>query len=394
MAGESTRQAYEQARIAKPTQPRVDPEVKKPPLEEKSLPGRCTTTIGPAVAPENVPLRQKQIMGLQRSVGNQAVGRLLQRDKLTDLESRTKVLEKKTEAMNLDLKYRGEFGEKTANYKRIVYRLTGAFQNAIGGFTGAQNQQAAQDAVIDQVAATSILTAGAAALEPFLMFSLGKLKPVLDKVSTKISQVTTKDIVEKLENPINVTGSGTGNAITTARQGDRAAANQPPPGAGPGVPAKGNDPLTFLAGNLETIEKHAQAFEQAFSARANKFNALTPEEWEKWDKGAQEKIYQDLLAELNKMALGDADKREEPQTLAEKIELYLWAGWIKTHVPGVKGLQIGSKLATRLKAVGVESLAGVRFDTTSWIFMDHQPKAWEDHLRNWANNWSQKITKG
>jgi hypothetical protein len=360
---------------------------------EAGLPDAAT--LDSTVASGQVPL-QRQIVELQRTAGNKAVGTYLQRDKLSDLEKRTKVLEKKAEATNLDAKYRSEFGKKTSNYKQIVYRLTGAFQQSTSGFTGAQTEQAAQDAVLDQIAATLILTAGAAGLEPFLMFSLGKLKGALGKASTKIAAIDVKAVVEKLENPANAAASGTGNAITTSRQGDRAAGGQTPPGAGPAVPGSGGDPLSFLSGNLEAIEKHTQDFEQAFSDRANQYNALSPEQWEQWDKAAQEKVYMDLLAELDQMALGDINKLETADTLAVKIELYMWSSWIRMHVPGVKGLQIGNKLATRLKVLGVESLAEVHFDTTSWIFMEHKPTrgtSWEGNLRNWANTWSQSITK-
>jgi hypothetical protein len=61
----------------------------------------------------------------------------------------------------------------------------------------------------------------------------------------------------------------------------------------------------------------------------------------------------------------------------------------------VKGLQVGSKLASRMKAIGVESLADVRFDTTSWIFMDHKPPPpeFENRLVNFARGRSQKLVK-
>lgn len=331
---------------------------------------------------------------MQRTAGNRAVSALVQRDKVSDLEARTKVLEKKADATNLDAKYRAEFGKKTSNYKQIVYRLTGAFQAATSGFTTAQSQQAAQDAIIDQVVTTLILVGGAAALEPFLMASLGRLKGALSGASAKIAKIDVKGVVEKLENPINAAASGTGNVATTSRSGDRAAGGQAPAGAGPAVPGKGGDPLSFLSGNLEAIEAHTQAFEQAFSERADKFATMTPEQWDTWDRAAQEAKYLQLLADLDKLALGDVAKLEESNTLAVKIELYLWAAWIKSHVPGVSGLQIGSKLASRLKTLGVESLAGVQLDTSSWIFMDHKPTGtWEANLRNWANTWSQKITK-
>jgi hypothetical protein len=86
---------------------------------------------------------------------------------------------------------------------------------------------------------------------------------------------------------------------------------------------------------------------------------------------------------------------EADQTLAVKLELYFWAAWIKSHAPGVKGLSVGTKLASRMKAIGVESLASVHFDTTSWVFMEHKPDppGFEEHMHQWAKSYAMKITK-
>ena len=98
---------------------------------------------------------------------------------------------------------------------------------------------------------------------------------------------------------------------------------------------------------------------------------------------------------INAVALSDVAQLEGPETLAQKLELYFWAAWIKTHTPGVKGLQVGAELAKRMKAVGLESLAQVTFDTSSWIFMDHKPDPpkFEENLHTWADGWRQKLTK-
>ncbi|MBE9182077.1 DUF4157 domain-containing protein [Oculatella sp. LEGE 06141] len=323
-------------------------------------------------------------------------------DQLKDLETRTQVLEKKTAANQLDLKYRALFGEKISTYKQVVYRLTAAFQTAMSGYQGALNKQASQDAVIDQIITTLILVAGTAALEPFLSFSLGKLQSALGKTSQKIAAVDIKGVVEKLENPINSAASGAGNTVTTARAGDRAANSQAaglPAGEGRG--SGGGDPLSFLASNLEAIEMHNQKFEAAFSSRATQYDSLVSDDWNRWSKDKQESDYSALLKNLDSVALGDIAKLDGSETLAVKIELYLWAAWIKTHQPGVKGLQIGSQVAKRLKSLGLESLANVKLDTDSWIFMEHDVlfkdeqtnKSWEDNLHAWANGWSAPLLK-
>ncbi|MBD2521327.1 DUF4157 domain-containing protein [Nostoc sp. FACHB-133] len=318
-------------------------------------------------------------------------------DKLKDLETRTKVLEKKTAATQLDLKYRALFGEKTSTYKQIVYRLTGAFQSALSGYQGAHGKQAARDAVIDQIVATLVVVAGAAVLEPFLNSGLGKLQNLLGKASQTIAKVDIAKVVEKLENPINAAASGTGNIATTSAAGDRAT-NAPQPAtlpAGGGGGTGGGDPLSFLTSNMEAIETHTQKFEAAFSNRATQYDAMTPDQWDKWNKETQEAEYSTLLKNLDTVALGDISKLEGAQTLAVKIELYLWAAWIKTQIiPGVRGLQLGGPLAKRLKDLGVESLADVKFDTESWVFMEHQPQGkWESNLHTWAQGWSQPLIK-
>jgi len=332
---------------------------------------------------------------------NQAATNLVQRDKtsdqLKDLETRTKVLENKAAATQLDLKYRALFGEKTSTYRQIVYRLTGAFQSAMTGYQSAHGKQAARDAVIDQIAATLVVVGGAAILEPFLSSGLGKLQPLLGKTSQTIAKVNIGKAVEKLENPLNAAISGTGNVATTSAAGDRTTnAPQPAPlPAGGGGGTGGGDPLSFLASNMEAIETHNQKLEAAFSNRATQYDTMTPDQWEKWSNETQVAEYNALLKDLDTVALGDINKLEGAQTLAVKIELYMWAAWIKTQiVPGVKGLQLGGPLAKRLKDLGVESLADVRFDTESWIFMEHQPQGkWESNLLTWAQGWSQPLTK-
>ena len=322
---------------------------------------------------------------------------LVQRDETSDrlkaLETRTNVLEKKAAATQLDLKHRALFGGKISTYKQIVYRLTGAFQSALSGYQGAHGKQAAHDAVIDQIAATLILVGGAAVLEPFLSAGLGKLQFLLGNSSKAITAVNIGKAVEKLENPTNAAASGAGNTATTKFAGDRAANAPQASGAPAGV--GGDSSISYLASNMEAIEMHTQKFEEAFSKRETQYETFTTEQWDNWRKETQETEYSNLLKSLDTVALGDIAKLEGAQTLAVKIELYLWANWIKTQIiPGVRGLQLGGPLAKRLKELGVESLADVKFDTKSWVFMEHEPHGkWQSNLHTWALGWSQPVTK-
>jgi hypothetical protein len=122
--------------------------------------------------------------------------------------------------------------------------------------------------------------------------------------------------------------------------------------------------------------------------------SFTQDEWMHWNRGDQEAQYTQLLQGLDSVALSDVAQLEAPPTLAIKLELYFWARWISAqYIPGVRGLQLGSHLARRLKAIGVESLARVQFDTTSWIFMNHRPDNWDELLVSWAREYRARLTR-
>jgi hypothetical protein len=334
----------------------------------------------PIAIPSGAMLSPQAVLAAQRAAGNGAVTRLLrpvQRDKAPSVEDRVAVLEKKTDAGQLDQKWRAQFGARLSGYRDSIYRLTAGFQAGITNFNAAHAAQAQQEAIKDQVFAMMINVAAAGAAEPFLRSALGSLGPKLDSV------------VEFIENPLLAGQQGVVQAGTTAAQGARSSP--------PATPAMGGsgDPLSFLASNLSDVESRNTKIENGFVARATATEKFSPDQWKSWDKAKVEAAYAALLADLDRIALPDPEKLEGPNTLATKIELYFWAAWIETHVPGVKGLQIGSKLATRMKAIGLESLADVRFDTTSWIFMEHKPPPpeFDNRMHTWARGWSQKLTK-
>ncbi len=312
-------------------------------------------------------------------------------------QGRMDSLEKKQKAETIDSKWRSQFSSRLSGYRQSIYALTQGFQAATTGFNGAQAKQAQADAIKDQVFA-AILGVGAAGLaEPFLKGSLGLLGMKLTNIS---------GLIETLENPLVAVAQGTAN-VGAAAQGTSRNQSVPSPTGGGGTGGAGGDPMTFLTSNLQDVEKHTQKIESAFSERANKRLQAPDTYWESWNPSQYEQGYSGLMTDLDAVALSDPAKLSSGQALAVKIELYFWAAWIKSHGSG-KGLFIQSEIATRLKALGLESLANVRFDTDSWIFMNHKsvhwnednsitessdPKVFENSLRSWAAGWKQSLSK-
>jgi hypothetical protein len=157
----------------------------------------------------------------------------------------------------------------------------------------------------------------------------------------------------------------------------------------------GGDPLTFLAQNLQEVEHRNQLIEEAFAGRATRMQGYSADQWMHWDQAQQEAQYALTLRALDGIALSDIAQLEAAPTLAVKLELYFWSRWLNAeYIPGVRGLQLGAPLARRLRALGVESLAGgIHFDTTSWIFMSHQPSNWDVMLVTWARGYVARLTR-
>jgi hypothetical protein len=325
-------------------------------------------------------LSPAHVLALQRTAGNGAVSRLLARDgkqtadqRLDALENAQKVEEKKNAANTLDLKWRATYGKRLSGYRETVYALTAGFQTAIKNFDGAQTQQAQAEAMKDQVLGAIVNVAAAGLAQPLLSRGFGLfIKNNLDKW------------IEMAENPVIQAVQG-GVSIKQTQSGQQQA-NQAASG--------GQDPLVFLAANLKDIETQTGKTEQAFIDRGTKTAAFTPEQWIAWHLADEEARFKQALEEVDKILIPDPSLLEAADTLAAKLEIYYWSAWIKTnYVPGTKGLQVGAKLASRMKAIGIESLADVRFDTSSWIFMDHQPPPpqFEERLAKFAKEWSQPL---
>jgi hypothetical protein len=347
-----------------------------PPVDaQRTLP--AADTLNPAA-----------VLALQRTAGNSAVAQLLSRQstlarddkpsvdkRLEALEKDAAVEKKKTAANTLDLKWRGTFGKRLSGYREVIYGLTGGFQSAVKNFDAAQAAQAQAEALKDQVMGAIINVAAAGTAEALLTATLGGLlKGNLDKW------------IELAENPLLAAGQG---AVSTAQ------AKSGQTNAAQGA-SGGKDPLLFMASNLKLLEAQTGKVEQAFIDRSTRTAAFTPDEWIAWDLSGEETRFADALKAVDALLLADPSKLESEDTLAAKIEIYYWSAWIKSnYIPGVKGLQVGAKLATRMKALGIESLADVRFDTTSWIFMNHQPAPpeFEQRMGKFAKEWSQPLVK-
>jgi hypothetical protein len=315
-----------------------------------------------------------------------------------DLQNRVATLEKQQRATQIDARWRSQFGSRLSGYRQAIWALTAGFQAATSGFTGAHARQAQADAIKDQVFA-AILGVGAAGLaEPFLRGALGSLGSKLTNVSS---------LIETLENPLVAAAQGTAN-VGAAAQGTSRSQAAPSPTGGGGTGGGGGDPMTFLSQNMQTVEQHTQRIESAFSQRASQLLNPPANYWDTWNETQYEQNYVRLMAQLDEVALSDPGRLEAGPTLAVKIELYFWSEWIKSHPVGVKGLFIQSEIATRMRALGLESLAMVRFDTESWIFMDHTSMHWDDNnalveshdpqlfennLRSWAAGWRQRLTR-
>jgi hypothetical protein len=350
-----------------------------------------SSTVKHARVPSPVQTDQPAgIARVQRLAGNKAVSSLIsaqrssqvQRQKrpAPSIEKRVSTLEKKNAAKDQDDKWRSTFTLRLSTYRQSIYHLTAGFETAMKNFNDAHAREAAAEALRDQVF-FSIINVGAAGIaQPLLSQTLGRLGPLWkDKV------------VELIENPL-IQAAQSVTAVKAQQNSNTRAGNTP----GTPGPAGAGDPLTFLAQNLGEVETQVQGVERAFITRHEKLGNLSDDDWDKWSPTAQESEYQKALSTIDQIALSDADQLESPATLATKIELYFWAAWIKTHIPGVKGLQVHKELATRMKAVGLESLApGVKFDTTSWIFMNHQPEppGFDNSLHDWANKYDMKLTK-
>jgi hypothetical protein len=384
-----------------------------------------------------------QVLQLQRKVGNQAVGQVLQRrmgdqaglalangrphdiqrrplsagvvptiqrvppqgpqqpttnERLNDVERRQRILAKQTQANAIDLRFRAMFGERVASYRQAIYRVTTGIDTATQGFQAAQIAQAQTDALKAQLIGAVATFGFALGFEWVFSRGLGLLGGRLNMTADRI-----KNLVEAAENPANALASGASNVATTAANSAAANAGQVPVSAG-------GSALSNLTSNLEVIEHHSQLIEQAFVDRSNTMRALNDEGWERFQPGAQEAQFQGLLTTMANEAKGIENMKPVDQ-VSLVLERRLWALWLQglranavasdeaAKASGSGSLNtmggepeiasIGNDVEARLNQVGVSAQAGVVL-TGHW-YSGNSPSNWKRKLVDWAGSYNETL---
>jgi hypothetical protein len=367
-----------------------------------------------------------EVLALQSTTGNraamQAVGQLLQRqpaqtpsaqkppaqrpplkqpppkppptaERLNDLETRQTAIEKRTAVLELDLRYRALFGGRLSSYKAAVLRITGGLDAAQDGFRKAQEDQAQFEALVTQLFIAAGAIGLAFGLEPLLSVGLGRL----GRTASQIEKT-----VEFWENPVLQAAGSTSN-IYPAVKGGRDT----------GVPAEVR-PMAFLTANLEQLELHNKALEDAFATRAGDIKAADTAKLDALDVNAWEARYASLLAGLDAACKG-VEAMKSDREVARILERYIWAGWIRAQAkekvnmehgvleypagkpdasqglpPGTSyALDLGGYVEDRLNDIGVSKLAGVTL-TGHW-YSGNEPGNWAERLIAWAWNYNEVI---
>lgn len=350
------------------------------------------------------------------------------------------IRDNKLNALNLDQYWRAKFNERFSSYKQAVWNITAGIQTASTNFQAAQAAQAQTDQMWAQFIA-GVATVGFAvgfewAFTP-LLGSLGRnageLQNGIRRLSTRAQPKATdllakanlaesirvQSMLEVVENPANAAMASLGNlnaadtAIESAAQGKTPAVQE-----APGDPfSMGSDPVTFLAGNMSTLEGHSQAMEQAFVERASMMEAVGVYDWENFDAEQQSQVYEGLYGAL--LVSGSGIERLKPvDQIALIFEKRLWAHWLKNKSDFTRtvreaasknsfaGVDLGSLTSTalrlqapnlvadmpslgsdieqRLNTLGVADEAGVGL---SGHFYERNSDDWGAKLANWANSY-------
>jgi hypothetical protein len=360
-----------------------------------------------------------EIVRLQRSAGNQAVGAAvrsagaLQRQprrgptveqRQNTLEGRqdalqadVRVLEKKQRATAVDLRWRATFGERLASYQQAIYRISNGINAAANGFREAQSAQAQTDQMKTQVLGLVLSVAAAGLFEPLATAGLGVLAGKFQKV--KLTAERIDKIVERAENPVVAAVGGTVSNV----RGVQAAGESQERGRMPAVQPSGGSPTTgdalaFLTQNLETLAGCQRQMEQAFASRSAQLDGLTPQQWAAFDPAAKDAEYQQILTEMNQVAAG-VERLKDAGAIAAVYERYMWSAWLRRdgHLVTLTGSKagihetydLGTDIEARLMAVGVGALAGVTL-TGHW-YSSNSPANWGPLLIAWARDYRESI---
>jgi hypothetical protein len=367
------------------------------------------------------------VLDLQRMAGNKAVAALLDRsahrpdaaigradplsvqkapppvapsnaavqDRINALELRTKALEGRQKATTQDLLWRGKFGGKMSSWKQAILRITGGLDAAQVGFTTAQAKQAEFNTLVTQLVLAAVTVGFAAGFEPLLSSTLmaNKIGATAEEIATEVKRVSA--IVEAVENPALAVVSSVPNIVGALPK----TSTQPPSAPVPGGPtAVGSTAVGYLAENLEQVESHSQAIEQAFTLRATSLAALSDEAAAGINTAPQEAIYKGLFDKLDKASLG-AEAMKDAPGVAKVLECHIWAAWVRQHamlktVPKGGGTYrtidgFGSYIEDRFNQLGIAKGKV----TLSGHWYEFNSSGWEEALLGWANTYAEPLKK-
>lgn len=314
--------------------------------------------------------------------------------RLDTIERQQQILKKRQDAVEVDNKWRGEFMERIASYKQAILRITGGLDAAEKNFQAAQVAQAQ----IDQLKVQLVGGAGAFVFAAGFQWAAAQGLSRLGKSAREIEK-----IIEQWENPANSLVSSVVNVTAAVTAKQSAAEGQ--------TPALGGGSIAYLTRNSEALEGHVQGFEKAFGARASKMRSASDEEWESFDLGKQELVYQQLFNAMKSSANGKEDLKE-PAELAKTLERALWALWIRGQrqseldakqaalesgnpsdldsSKAAPAYSVGSAIEDALNACGAAALAGVKL--SGYFFLPNSPDDWKQKLLNWAQGFHESLS--
>jgi hypothetical protein len=353
------------------------------------------------------------LLTLQRMIGNHAASRVvagggvLQRApaasteaRLSAVEKKQRIQEKKLAALKQDGLARATFDERLASLEQAITRVTTGLENSKAGFEAAQIAQAQTDAMQTQLIGMAVALGLAVSFEWIFTAGLG---------AVGMSGKKLKDTVELLENPANSLVSSSIN-VTAAKGAADSAKQGAAPGSSPGGGAPGGSPLAFLTRNLEMLGGHKQDIAQAFITRSGELDKASDDAWERFDPTVQQAIYDKLLADLKAAGAGKEQLKPEAE-ITQILERHLWALWIKGNTlllvqldhptpehggppmtaddPTQPVYDLGTDVEQRLNAVEVSKKAGVVL-TGHW-YSSNTPDNWKKLLYVWAHDYREAI---
>jgi hypothetical protein len=348
---------------------------------------------------------------ISRRPANLLVQRQTTNERLSDVEQRQRVLAKRQAATELDVLWRAKFGERIASYREAIARITGGLDAATQGFQAAQVAQSQTDALKTQLIGGMVAIGFAAGFEWAFAGMLGQL-------GTKAESI--EKIIEKVENPANAAVSTGVNLAGVATSTESTNKGQTPAVAPTGGAATGGA-MAFLTSNLETLESHSRRIEAAFIKRATSMQNFSDEQWEKFDRGAQEATYQGLLNELNNSGSG-IEKLKPLKEVGQVLERHMWALWIQRQFeaaytreaefhrgyrvdkngqlvkdemppPSSVDYDVGTDVEVRLNQVGVTVTGEHQAPVTlsgHW-YWPNSPGNWRQLLLRWADSYNETI---